>query len=265
MARKRRKIKKHYTISVTSDYSPDITKYYRSRFNIFRVMTVTMVLVVILGVGLTAFEFYELNQMESKLKVFRDIISEQQEIIDDLGEQKTNLESLNQVLNNTVARNLKEEEEAAKIDEERHMPHAFPLTGSAYIGDPEEFFAEELDATSAFFEAILAQTEKEEALKDEDPIVLFVMSDISDVVSVADGKVIEVCDDTVYGKCVKVDHGNGYITIYKNNSDPKVYVGDEIVRGAILFVGGEENNYLGYQVTYEGTYIDPMHVIDING
>lgn len=265
MARKRRKIRKHYTISVTSDYSPDVTRYYRSRFNIFRVMTVTMVLVVILGVGLTTFEFYELNLMESKLKVFRDIISEQEQIISDLGVEKADLESLNQVLNNTVARNIKEDEEAAAVEAERHSPKAFPLTGSAYIGDPEEFFAEEMDSTTAYFEAILAQTEKEQAIADAEPMVLFVMSDISDVVSVADGKVIDVCDDTVYGKCVKVDHGNGYVTIYKNNSDPKVYVGDEIVRGAILFVGGEENNYLGYQVTYNDTYIDPMHIIDING
>lgn len=228
-------------------------------------MTVTMVLVVILGVGLTTFEFYELNLMESKLKVFRDIISEQEQIISDLGVEKADLESLNQVLNNTVARNIKEDEEAAAVEAERHSPKAFPLTGSAYIGDPEEFFAEEMDATTAYFEAILAQTEKEQAIADAEPMVLFVMSDISDVVSVADGKVIDVCDDTVYGKCVKVDHGNGYVTIYKNNSDPKVYVGDEIVRGAILFVGGEENNYLCYQVTYNDTFIDPMHIIDING
>lgn len=265
MARRRRKIKKHYTIAVTSDYSADTTKYYRSRFNIFRVMTRTMVLVVILGIGLTVFEFYEINQMQSKIVLFREIVTEQENIITELGIEKANLESLNQVLNNTVARNIKEDEEAARIEKERHTPSGFPLTGSAVIGDPEEFFAEEMDATTAFFEEILAQTEKKEAIEDETPLVLFIMSDVSDVVAVADGTVIDVCDDTVYGKCVKVDHGNGYVTIYKNNSDAKVYVGDEIVKGAIIFVGGEDNNYLGYQVTFNGTYIDPMHVIEING
>lgn len=265
MARRKRKIKKHYTIAVTSDYSADTTKYYRSRFNIFRVMVRTMILVVVLGIGLTAFEFYEINQMQSKIVLFREIISEQEEIISELGKEKANLESQNQVLNNTVARNIKEDEEAERINKERHTPSGFPLTGSASIEDPEEFFAEEMDATTAYFEAILAATEKKEAVEDETPIVLFVMSDVSDVVAVADGTVIDICDDTVYGKCVKVDHGNGYVTIYKNNSDAKVYLGDEIVRGAIIFVGGEDNNYLGYQVTYNGTYIDPMHVIEING
>lgn len=265
MARRHRKIKKHYTIAVTSDYASDSTKYYRSRFNIFKVMMRTMFIVVVLGIGLTWYVFRELNQMEAEIDVFKGIISEQDQLITELGKEKNNLESLNQVLNNTVARNIKEEEEAAKIDEERHNPNAFPLTGSATIGNPEEFFAEEMDATTAYFEAILAATEKEQAVADETPIILFVMSDISDVVSVADGKVIDICDDTVYGKCVKIDHGNGYVTIYKNNSDPKVFVGDDIFRGTILFVGGEANNYLGYQVTYNDTYIDPMHVIEIDG
>jgi len=264
MARKRRKIRKHYTISVTSDYSPDSTRYYRSRFNIFRVMTRAMFIVVILGVGLTAFEFYELNQMESKLQVFKTIISEQEDMINELAEEKTDLERLNQVLNNTVARNVKEDEEAARLDEERHIPNGFPLTGSATIEDPEEFFKEEMDATTEYFENILAKQEKKDE-SEPDPLVLFVMSDLSDVVAVADGRVIEVSDDDEYGKCVKIDHGNGYVTIYKNNSDAKVYAGDEVVRGAIIFVGGEDNNYLGYQVTYDGAYIDPMHVIEIDG
>lgn len=266
MSRKRRKIRKHYTISVTSDYAPDSTKYYRSRFNLFNVMYRTMFLVVLLGVALTAFEFYELNVMGSKLALFKGIISEQEQMIKTLGDEKAELASQNQVLNNTVAMNLEKEAEAQAIDEEKHLPTSFPLTGSATIADPDVFFTEEMDATTAYFEAILAQKEKENGEEVEtDPLTLFVMSEVSDVVATADGSVIAILEDSVYGNSVMIDHGNGYITIYKNQGDPKVFVGDEVVRGAIIYVGGDDNNYLGYQITYEGQYVDPMHIIAING
>jgi len=264
MAKKRRKIKKHYTIAVTSDCSGDKTKYYRSRFNIFKVMLRTMFLVVVLGIGLTVFEFYELEQMESKVRVFKSIISEQEELIKTLGEEKAELASQNQILNNTVAMSVKEDEEAAAEYAKRHLPSGFPLSGSASIADPEEFFAEEMDDTTAYFEAILAEKETKEETEEE-PITLFVMTEISDVIATADGSVVAIYQDDVYGQCVKIDHGNGYVTIYKNNSESKVHVGDEVVKGAIIFVGGDENNFLGYQVTYENEFVEPLQIMSING
>ena len=103
MIKKKRKIKKHYTIAVTSDYSVDKTKFYRSRFNILRLSVWTMILVPFLGVGLIVFELYEVNKMESKLAVLRGIIAEQDELIDTLGAEKAELSAQNQILNNTVA------------------------------------------------------------------------------------------------------------------------------------------------------------------
>ena len=41
--------------------------------------------------------------------------------------------------------------------------------------------------------------------------------------------------------------------------------GDEVVRGAILYVIGEDNTTLGYQIMYDEKYIDPMELINIDG
>ena len=125
MIRKKRKIRKHYTIAVTSDYSVDKTKFYRSRFNIFKLSVWTMVIVLILGVGLMAFELYEVNNMESKLAVLRDIINEQDEIIDTLGNEKAELSSQNQILNNTVAMALREKEKEEEEEKERRRRRCF--------------------------------------------------------------------------------------------------------------------------------------------
>ena len=266
MIRKKRKITKHYTIAVTSDYSVDKTKFYRSRFNIFRLSVITMVLVLILGVGLMTFELYEVNKMESRLTVLRDVINEQEGIIKTLGDEKAELSSQNQILNNTVAMALREKEKEEEEYAKRHFPSGFPLTGSANIRDisvmdePEEKLA-------GYFNYDVGDKYSAGGSKavEENPITVFEMSSISDVVCTADGTVVSVSDDEIFERCVKIDHGNGYVTIYRNNSDPKVTVGDEVVRGAIIYVGGEDNIYLGYQITLNGEYLDPMDVIDIDG
>ena len=266
MIKKKRKIKKHYTIAVTSDYSVDKTKFYRSRFNILRFSVWSMIVVLILGVGLVVFELYEVDKMESKLAVFREIINEQDEIINELGAEKAELSAQNEILNNTVAMAVMEKEKEEEEYAKRHIPSGFPLTGSAMIRDisvmdePEEELA-------GYFNYDVGDKYNAGGSKavEENPITVFEMSTVSDVVSTADGRVVSITDDEIFTRCVKIDHGNGYVTIYRNNSDPKVTVGDEVVRGAILFVGGEDNIYLGYQVTYEDEYMDPMDVINIDG
>ena len=183
MSRKHRKIKKHYTIAVTSDYSVDKTKYYRSRFNIFRVSLVTTIMICLIGVGLTAFEFYELNQMDSKLKVLRDIINEQDEIIDKLGDEKSELTSQNQILNNTVAMALEEKEKADEEDAKKHLPTGFPLTGSATIVDIS-VMDEDVEEPAGYFNYDVGDRYNAEPGKavEENPISVFEMSSISDVV-----------------------------------------------------------------------------------
>ena len=266
MARKKRRIKKHYTIAVTSDYSVKKTKYYRSRFNIFRVSLLTTILVVLLGIGLTAFEFYELNQMDSRLKVLRDIISEQKSIIDELGIQKAELTSQNQILNNTVAMAIAEKEKEEEEDAKNHLPSGFPLTGSANIVDIS-VLDEDAEEPAGYFNYDVGDRYTTDGSKavEENPIAVFEMSSVSDVVATADGSVIAIKEDELFNRCIMIDHGNGYITIYRNNSDPKVNIGDNVVRGAILFVGGDDNIYLGYQITYNNEYVDPMQVIAIDG
>jgi len=266
MARKKRKIRKHYTIAVTSDYSVDKTRYYRSRFNIFRVSLTTTILIVLIGIGLTLFEFYELDQMESKVKVFKDIISEQQVMIDDLGAEKAELTSQNQVLNNTVAKAMAEKEKEDEEDRIRHIPSGFPLTGSATIVDISVMDEPE-EKREGYFNYDVGNKYTTETTKvhEDNPIVVFDMSSISDVVATAEGTVVAVTEDEIFTRCVWIDHGNGYVTIYRNNSDSKVNVGSQVVKGTIIFVGGEDNIYLGYQITYNGEYVEPLDIMTIDG
>ncbi len=141
------------------------------------------------------------------------------------------------ILSDTINQKVEEEEALEEARAAAHMPVGFPMSSSAAL--------EEADS--------------------EEPMVKLTGSEGNSVIASGDGIVLSVATDSVYHNCIKIDHGNGYVSIYRNNGDVMVREGDEIVRGAILYVMGEENTELGYQITYDEKYIDPMELINIDG
>ena len=99
----------------------------------------------------------------------------------------------------------------------------------------------------------------------EEPMVKLNGSAGNSIIASADGTVVSVTTDSSYLHCIKIDHGNGYNSIYRNDGDVMIKEGDEVVRGAILYVIGEDNTELGYQIMYDDKYIDPMDLINIDG
>lgn len=243
MSRKHKK-KRIYTISITTDNSCDRTKYYRSRFNIFRVCVIIPFLAVIIAAGIVYLSDREMTTMEEQVATLSEIVSKQEETILELGEKNAALESRNEILSVTVGKQQVENEEEEEIKKERAIPNGFPLTDSGEI--------EVLDEEVTLAEDYL-------------PILIFDMSDAADIVATGDGVVLSVREDSIYGNCVLVDHGNGYVSLYRNAGIPKVNEGDEISRGTIIYVGGLEENKLGYQITKDDVYIDPMELMDISG
>ena len=55
-----------------------------------------------------------------------------------------------------------------------------------------------------------------------------------DVVSVLDGAVINVKDDTLFGKIVEIRHSNEGISLYQSLSEISVKKGDEVKQGQII-------------------------------
>ena len=120
---------------------------------------------------------------------------------------------------------------------ENALPKGFPLSGSAAMEEAEE----------------------------GDPMLIFTATQGVNIITTGTGTVLSVDMDEEYGTKIVVDHGNGYISIYRNNGTALVKTGEELGKGYILFTVGEENQKLGYQIMKSDTYIDPMQIIDING
>ena len=199
---------------------------------VFIGMTVVVVLAVIC------------YRSDKKIEVLSAETERQKQNIEELTEEKADLVSLREelmnkvtILSDTINQKVEEEEALEQERAQAHMPVGFPLSSSASLEEAEG----------------------------ENPMVKLTGSEGSSVIASADGLVISITTDSGYLHCIKIDHGNGYNSIYRNDGDVMVKEGDEIVRGAILYVIGEDNTELGYQIMYEEKYIDPMGLINIDG
>lgn len=85
------------------------------------------------------------------------------------------------------------------------------------------------------------------------------------VSSTADATVIFAGLDGAYGKCVKLDHGNGIVTQYAHLSKLDVKVGDKVKRGQLIGAVGNTGRSTGPHVHYEvrinGVPVDPQRFL----
>lgn len=179
--------------------------------------------------------------------------------IKQLREEKAALEAQNAeltekvaILSETINQKVQSEEAAAAELAESSIPRGFPLTGSASIEEAGEETGENGE-------------EGGQEAGEKEPIMVFKGTSGNMVVAAATGTVASVEPDAEYGNKVIIDHGNGYRSIYRNKGDARVKNGDEVVRGSTLFIIGEENLELGYQIMEGETYINPEDIVEING
>lgn len=179
-----------------------------------------------------------------RIEMLEEETARQQEEIAQLTEENADLVSLREeltdkviILSDTINQKVEEEEAMEEVRAQAHMPVGFPMSSSASL----------------------------EAVDGENPMVKLNGAEGNSIIAAADGTVSSITTDSGYLHCIKIDHGNGYSSIYRNDGEAMVKEGDEVVRGAILYVIGEDNTELGYQITYGDKYIDPMDLINIDG
>lgn len=172
----------------------------------------------------------ELELKEDEIQILQDEKKSLQEEIDDLTEKIT-------VLSETVNQKVEKLDEVqAQLDAQK-VPVGFPMTGSATI--------QEIEGGS--------------------PLCIFTGMENTLVIATANGTVLSIEEDSEFGHKITVDHGNGYTTIYRNKGNVLVKQGDVIFKGSAIFIIEKNNLQLGYQMTKEGIFINPMDVISISG
>ena len=207
------------------------------------------VLLIVLGIILILSiicisDKYRIDSLEAEVESQRESIEDLTARNTELTEDNDALASLREeltdkviILSDTINQKVEQEEAQEQIRAEAHMPVGFPMSSSASL----------------------------EEVNSENPMVKLNGTVGSSIIASADGTVISITTDSGYLHCIRIDHENGYNSIYRNDGDVMIKEGDEVVRGAILYVIGEDNTELGYQITYDERYIDPMELINIDG
>lgn len=79
------------------------------------------------------------------------------------------------------------------------------------------------------------------------------------------GRVSEVGEDPTYGKYVRIDHDNGYETLYAHASDTSVDLGEEVRKNEVIALSGSTGvstgPHLHFEILLEGVTIDPLKLV----
>lgn len=244
---KKKKKKANYVLLVVSDSPVEKAKRYkfsRTRIKFIKGLIALMFLVLAGYIGFTSYYNTIVISRETALKVKLEELNEANAV---LQEENAQLQEKVSILSKTV----NEKVDAEKVQEEKNMPSGFPLSGTAEVEEKEE----------------VVELEDGDAIR---PMIVFDASDGVSVVAAGAGVVSYVDFDNKYGYQVFIDHGNGYITIYRSGTEPKVKEGDEVARGALLYEMKEDDDneladIMAYQVMKDGEYIKPAEVLEING
>ena len=186
-----------------------------------------------------AYCFILTNRIEATGKTLSDLNMQ----VNSLTEENTNLKAQNKeledkvsILSDTVNDKVQKEEEIALS----FVPTGFPLAGTAAFNEGET----ELDGK---------------------PIAVFEATVGTKVTATGSGTVASVEGDSRNGFVVTVNHDNGYLSIYRNGSEPSVKEGDSVTNTTELYLIEEGKEKLGYQVIYNDEYINPLEVMEIYG
>lgn len=179
----------------------------------------------------------KIEQYEGDIAVLEEQNEALQEQNETLQEEIDSLNSKITLLSDTITQMKASEEELTARIEKISTPTMLPITGSATIQE----------------------------IKEGEPMSIFTVTEGTVIVSTASGTVSEIGEDPDYGHRMVIDHGNGYTTIYRYQSDPMVAVGDSVSQGGTLFIIKKDNTKLGYQITKDGAYVAPADMMEIKG
>lgn len=171
------------------------------------------------------------------------------------------IEQQNILLSNRMAVEI----EQNKAEEEKKNPVGIPVSGLATIEtDPTVIENKDFEDSE---NVDLSDNNTEKDTDDRlNPYTLeiAVLKD-SKIIASGDGIVSLVDFDDLYGYIVKIDHQNGYQSVYRYSEMPKVDQGDMVLKGQMLYEVTKNKGIFAYHILYENTYINPFELIEISG
>lgn len=249
MSSRRHKRKAGYTIMFVSDSVEKNQKKFHINTGILSVVAFVLLVIVICYAEYTTILMHGATE---RSEVYAGQIAALQKENEQLAKEKEELEkqvaNLNQTLSQKEVQVQRQEETLQAAEEEENMPRGFPVSGAAQIKET----GGEADG------GMQAKTEWKE--------VIFTAAAGENVISSGAGTVVGIAASTEEEPAgISIDHGNGYISNYRNRGTPKVEAGSAVDKGTVLFEIEENNMEIGYSITKDEEFLDPMDIMEIKG
>lgn len=252
-----RKSKISYTVMIISDSAKRHHREFHIKAGAVGAVSFVAFSLLVCMICYVVYSSITLSDSMERSRAQLEQIQQLEEANEQLELEKEELKGKIAILSDTVNQKVEEERARMVLEEEAHRPKGFPLSGTAQVKNEEGVEEQETEDEEETATVMQENEEKKE--------IIFNASAGTQVIASGAGIVTAVGADADYGNIVTIDHGNGYVSNYRNGGEAMVKVGSEVTRGAILFVVGEENTETGYSISKDDTYVDPMEMIEING
>lgn len=235
---KRQKVK--YNVLLVPDRSTEAVRQISINLQMIKMFMAAVILLIMAALIYCVVLTRELNESKGNVLVLQieiESLTRQKEmLISQKVEQNKKIAVLNDTLNDKMQQEEQREAEIAKT----YIPSGFPVKGTASYDETEV----ELEGN---------------------PIAMFHVPVGTSVTATANGVVSSVEGSNATGYVVTVNHGNGYITIYRNGTQPKIKEGADVTKETEIFHIETGNENLGYQILEKDKYIDPLSFMEVYG
>ena len=255
-----RKSKISYTVMIISDSAKRHHKEFHIKAGAVGAVSLAAFALLAFMICYIVYSSITLSDSMERSRKQVEQINQLKEANEQLEIEKEELEGKIAILSETVNQKVEAEQALMAQEEEARLPKGFPLSGTAQVKNEENAQAQETDDDTEDENTTTAMRANEEKKE-----IIFTAAAGINVIASGAGTVTAVGADVDYGNVITIDHGNGYVSHYRNGGDAMVKIGAEVTRGSILFVVGEDNTDTGYSISKDDTYVDPMEMIEING
>lgn len=248
MSSKRHKRKVGYTIMIVSDSAHTNQKKFHINTGILSIVAFVLLVVVVCYAEYTTILMHGATERsETYAGQIAALQTENEQLKLENEDLQKQVANLNQTLSQKEVQVQSQEKDSQDAQEEENMPRGFPVSGAAQIKEA----AAEGDTGM----------QPNEDWKE----VIFIAAAQTSVVAAGAGTVVGVAEAGDEPAGISIDHGGGYISNYRNMGTPKVEPGAAVEQGTVLFEIEENNMEIGYSITKDGAFLEPMEIIEIKG
>ena len=239
---KKKKKRERYTILITSNNGEGKSRNHSISAKALTFWTYFLILLFVIIITYGVYTVLVIGDGQGAIFSLRTQVEKLTEQNTELIVENAELQEQVEILSDSLNIKIAAEEKQKATEEALYTPTGIPLITDASMETTTEIGATGNDV----------------------PVTIFTVKSDTQVMAAGSGTVTFAGDDEEYGKLIMIDHGNGYVSVYKCNGELKVSANQIVTRDTLLFAV-ENETVIRFQIIKDGLYINPTEIMEIFG